>query len=153
MVLSSTASGKVLKMLKQSAKAPVSNIFPGTAHVQDYITMLQSPSLLSATWLINDPQRVTETSTQFLDIINSWGAVFHVCEGLKTARGLCTFSPLWNLHMLLLSNLIKHRTEPVFVESLCISCFVLPLYAAGRLSCVAISIFISVSSISVTLPV
>lgn len=122
--------------------------FPGTTHIQDYVVALLASQIVNwSTVTLRPPPKLC-------DIINSlWD-----CERVKTVWDLCTFSSLWNLHMLLQRNVINHRTEPVSVQSVllvpiclctCVSeCvhFVLPVNATGRLSCVSISISISVSS-------
>ena len=82
--------------------------------------MFQSPNVVgnwASKW---SSVIVTETSTHFLEIINSGPAVCH-CLKTENSRGLCKFSSLWNLHMILLSNLIKHTAEPV-LESMYLSC-------------------------------
>lgn len=112
-VLSVTVQRNLLRATGSVIKAPLNvhyNSVPGNSLCTESCHMFQ---LLQ---LVNGPQWQLLTCPPTILTSCIFDKLSSSADRLKTARGLCTNLRLWNLHMLLFSNLIKHTTEPVFVE-------------------------------------
>lgn len=108
-----TVQRKLLRATGSVIKAPLNvhyNSVPGNSLCTESCHMFQ---LLQ---LVNGPQWQSLTCPPTILTSCIFDKLSSSADGLKTARGLCTNLRLWNLHMLLFSHLIKHTTEPVFVE-------------------------------------